>query len=639
MIFTRKESRPATPFLEAEPCASGVEGCFHAGRSVSPPSRSYGHRAGGCRGGKAPFVNWGLTMPLLIFPLISLLILSFHLLSSPALAAGEEAPSFSWPARGEIVCPFRPAQGPYGSGGHAGIDISLSPGNEVRASAPGTVSFAGGTPLGPCVSIVHPGGLKTTYVSLGALAVRSGEKVSQGQVLGTSDGSKDRSSSSPHLHFGLFLNGKAIDPLPLLQGRFLDPKDCLFLGPWEDKAAVDAYFKRHNNGGFFGWVSRGLGTIGGAVSNACKGAVHVAGKALASAWRWTCGAARLVGRGFQEFYRHCIRPWFSPLCGGVAAAAEKLWSNRFVQALLAGLAAAAIICLAVAGIALVIGISAVTAVVTAVVGSVAAIGYAMYYAFTSGGSFSFTTCFLSSLAVGGAAAASSLLFSYMAPLIGAGWSNLGWLGFAKAFLIHGGVDSVIYIVFCLATGREVSPLGVLSSFLIGGLMGGVGKLFTAGLFSEGTVEVLAASWLSSGGALLSSEGTAGLTAYFYALTVNFAQKACYILYCGCTGFLADVTIRALTGLRPSLLESVLSFAGGALAGGLGLVGGGEGVSSLLARLSGGRLRLSGDFAQALAGKSLFKGLREGFSSLLRRLTGKKKRLDEGLWWSEIGGEY
>jgi Peptidase family M23 len=598
------------------------------------------------RGGKAPLLSRALVQTLLITPFISLLILSFQPLSSPALAAGEVAPSFGevalsfiWPARGEVVNPFQPAQGPYGSGGHSGIDISLAPGSEVRASAPGTVCFAGGTPLGPCVSIAHKGGLKTTYVSLGVIAVRRGQEVGQGQVVGESDGSKDRSSTSPHLHFGLFLNGTAIDPLPLLEGRLLNPEECLFLGPWDDRGAIDAYLERHNQGGFFNWLGGGIKSVSKAMGGAVKSAAGAAGKALATAWRCTCRVAGAVGRGFQAFYRRCVQPWLSPLCRGVAEVAKKIWSNRYVQALMAGLAAAALICLAVAGVALAFGISLVTAVVAAIIGSVAAIGYALYYAFTSGDSFSFATCFFSSLIVGGAAALSSLCFSYIAPLIGAGWSQLGWLGFGKAFLINGAVDSVAYITFCLATGREVSPLGVLSTFLVGGLLGGAGKLFMSGLFAEGTVQALAASFLSSGGGLLSGEAVTGLTAYALAFAINFTYKAVYVLFCGCSGFLADVIIRISTGGIPNVLESVLSFTGGALAGGLGLAWGGEGGSGLLARLSGGRLKISSDLAKTAVGKLFSRSLKESFSALIHKLKRKKKRLEEGLWWSEIGGEF
>ena len=638
MLFTRKENRPERPAYEGSPYRSRINGVGPRDRRAFQAGSIGGRRKGGRRGGKAPSICRASALSLLIIPLLTLLFISFHPLSSPAVAAGEVAPSFGWPAQGEVVCLFRPARGSYGAGGHAGIDISLARGSDVRASAAGTVSYAGGTPVGLCVSIVHQGGFKTTYVSLGTTGIRRGQKVERGQTLGTSDGSKDRSSSSPHLHFGLFLNGQAIDPLPFLQGRLLDPGECLFLGPWEDRGAIDTYLECHGGGGFFDWLGRGLKSAGRAIGDACKALVGVAGKALGAAWRWTCRATRAVGGAFAGFYHNCIEPWFVPMCKGVVEVFRAVLSNRFVQAVLAGLAAALVVCLAVAGIALALGISLVTAVVAAVVGSLAAIGYSIYYAFTAGDSFSFGGCFLASLTVGAAAAGFCLLLSYLAPLIGAGWSNLGWLGFGKAFLIHGFADSLIYIVFCLCTGKEVSPLGVLASFIIGGLSGGVGKLVTTGLLSQGTIQALAAGWLSSGGTLFTGEAAASFSAYAWAATMHFTHKLAYVFLCGCTGFLGDVIIRAATGGRPSIAESLLSFGGGMLAGGLSLAGGGQGMAGFLSRIFGGRVKVQSELFKTLVNRSLSKGLKEGSSGLLRWLRNRGRRPRESLWQFEMGGE-
>jgi hypothetical protein len=546
------------------------------------------------------------------------------------------APSFEWPARGEVLRPFSPSNGPYGAGGHAGIDIALERGGEVRASAPGRVSFAGSTPVGLCISIIHAGGFKTTYVSLGSLAVRRGEEVQAGRVIGCGDGSKDRSSSAPHLHFGLFVGGVAIDPLPLLQGRLLDPGECLFLGPWEDQEAIDTYVSYHDEGGFFDWLGRGFRWVGRTAGGALKAVGSVAGKAFGAAWRGVCRAADAVAGACAGFYRTCIAPWFVPMCKGVVEVARVVISNRYVQAILAGLAAAAAVCLAVAAIALAFGLSLATAITAAVVGSIAAIGYSIYYACTAGDSFSFTGCFLGSLSVGAAAAGSCLLLSYLAPLIGTGWSSLGWLGLGKAFLVHGCADSLVYIVFCLCTGREVSPWGVIASFLIGGITGGIGKMVTTGFLSQ--AQALAAGWLSSGGAVLTGEGVATLSTYAWTATMRLAHKAAYVLFCGCTGFLGDVVFRAVSGGRPSIAESLLCFGGGALVGMINLAGGGEGVAGLISRVTGGRFRISSDLVRALLGKSLSKGLKEGSSRLLRWLTGREKGTRESLWGLQTRGE-
>lgn len=635
-IFPRKESRPRLAVSGKERRESrGGDTAIHPRPALAPPGRDPGRDA---RGGKAPFICGAKVPSLLMIPLITLLLLSFHPGSSPAMAAGEGLPSFSWPARGEVIEPFRPASGPYGAGGHAGIDISLAVGSEVWASAPGRVSFAGRTPVGICVSLIHEGGFKTTYVSLSDAAVRRGEDVGRGRVLGHSDGSMDRSSPNPHLHFGLFLNGAAVDPLPFLRGEFLDPSKCLFLGPWEDMGAVEAYIERHGGGGLFQWLGGGFKAVGRAVGGFVQGAFNTLGKALVSAWRGTCEVFKAAGRFCAGFYRRLIQPWLAPVCRGVAEVLKAVFSNRFVQAVLAGLAAAVVVCLAVVGVALALGLSLAATITAAVIGAAASIGYAVYYAFSCGDSFSFTSCFLASLTVGCAAAFSSLLLSFMAPMLSVGWSQLGLIGFGKAFLIHGFADSCIYIVFSLVAGREVSPLGVLTSFLIGGLTGGVGKLFTTGLFSGATIQVLAAGWLSSGGYLLSGSLTARVAAYIWALSLRFAEKAAFVFFCGCTGFLADILFRAVTGGRPTALESLLSFAGGALAGGLGAMGGGKGLSGLISRITRGRIKITGDLASTALSKLFSKGLSKGLTGFLRRLTGSGKKLEEGLWSPDFGGD-
>jgi hypothetical protein len=637
LFFIRKEKRPERPACE--------RGSFRPRGRVYPPGAGRAYRAGfpqgippaGWRGGKAPFKSRASALLLTIL-FLTLLIVSFHPLSPQAVAAGGVAPSFQWPARGAITCPFSPPRGKYGAGGHAGIDIALARGNEVRASADGMVSFAGGTPLGLCVSVIHEGGFKTTYVSLGSVTVRRGQDIAGGQVLGTSDGSKDRSSSSPHLHFGMYLNGVAIDPMPLLQGMLLDPSESLFLGPWEDQGAVETYFANRGGGSVFDWLGRGFSAAGRAFSNSCKSVWESGVRALGAAWRWTCRAAHAVGGAFAAFYRTCIDPWLAPLCSGVARAAKAIASNRYVQAVVAGLAAAAVVCLAVVGVALLLGLSLVATITAAVVGSLAAIGYGIYYAFTAGDSFSFGGCFLASLSVGVAAAGTCLLLSYLAPLIGGGWSSLGWLGFGKAFFVHGFADSLVYSLFCLGTGRRVSPMGVLASFIVGGATGGVGKLVTVGFMSQGAAQALAAGWFASGGALLTGGGAASLSTLARAAVTRWANKAAYVLLCGCTGLLGDVVVRGVSGGRPSLAESLLCFGGGCLAGVLNLAGSGEGFAGIVSRLSGGRLKVSSDLLKALASKSFSKGFKEGSSRLLRWLRERGGGRRESLWQWETGGE-
>ncbi|MBC7247966.1 MAG: M23 family metallopeptidase [Actinobacteria bacterium] len=579
-----------------------------------------------------------LALPLFIPLLYTLFLFSFQTLSSPAVAAGEEAPSFKWPARGEVVQPFRAARGSYGAGGHAGIDIFLPVGSAVRASAPGTVSFAGGTPVGICVSLLHAGDFKTTYVALRRVVVRKGQHVEAGQLLGESDGAMDRSTPLPHLHFGLFLKGVAVDPLPYLLGKWLHPSRSLFLGPWEDRKAIDAYFQRHGGGGVGEWLKDGVDYL----ARAAKDGLHYVARAArvvgAAAWRVACGAARALWRGLSYFYRTCIRPWAYPLYRGLARAAKAVLSNRFVQAVLAGLAAALLICAAVVGIGFALGLSLATIVVAAVAGSAAALGYSVYYAFAAGDSFTFGGCFLNALAVGGAAAGACMLFQYLAPIMGSGFAKLGMLGFCKAFFAHGAANAAVYTLFCVAGGRKLSPWAVLASFVIGGLSGSLGKLVVSGLFSQATAQGLAAGFLTSGGSLLGGEGLAQAGLYAGSLLSNLSQKLSSMFLCGCIGFLGDVVVRGLAGGRPSVLESCLSFVGGFLAGGMGLLARGEGVAGVLSHMSGGRWKVSSELGKALVSKFFTTGAKEGAGILLRRAGEARRRSRESLRWLYAGGE-
>ena len=271
----------------------------------------------------------------------------------------------------------------------------------------------------------------------------------------------------------------------------------------------------------------------------------------------------------------------------------------------------------------------------AVAGSVAAIGYAFYYAFKAGDSFSFAGCFLGALSVGVAVAGTCLLASYLAPFISKGWAGLGALGLGKAFFAHGCADALVYISLCAATGKKITPFGVLASFLIGGITGGLGKMVTTVFLASGTVQALAGGVISSGGSFASSEAVAAAMACVGEAAVRFSHKLAYVCMCGFTAFLGDVAVRAVTGGIPSALESLLCFSGGALGGVINLAGNGEGLAGILNNASGGRFRIKSDFLKALMGKAFTKGGKEGLLRLLGDRFGRTGEARESLWNLEI----
>jgi murein DD-endopeptidase MepM/ murein hydrolase activator NlpD len=100
----------------------------------------------------------------------------------------------------------------YGS--HQGIDIPLAEGTKVYAAAAGKVtaaqSGAGARSYGLYVKIKHSDKYETLYAHLSRIDVSVGQEVSEGQQIGLSGNTGF--STGPHLHFGLYRNGSAIDP-------------------------------------------------------------------------------------------------------------------------------------------------------------------------------------------------------------------------------------------------------------------------------------------------------------------------------------------------------------------------------------------------------------------------------------------
>ena len=95
---------------------------------------------------------------------------------------------------------------------HKGIDIPCPIGSGVIAVADGTVAVAEyrGT-TGNCVSIHHGNGLFTRYYHLSAFNCKVGDTVTAGQTIGFSGNTGV--STSPHLHFAVYENGKDVNPL------------------------------------------------------------------------------------------------------------------------------------------------------------------------------------------------------------------------------------------------------------------------------------------------------------------------------------------------------------------------------------------------------------------------------------------
>ncbi len=98
------------------------------------------------------------------------------------------------------------------STGHRAIDYAAPVGTPIRATADGTVTFAGWDgPYGNKIGIRHNGTYSTNYCHQSKFAVKKGQHVTQGQVIGYVG--TTGFSTGPHLHYEMVKNGVKINPL------------------------------------------------------------------------------------------------------------------------------------------------------------------------------------------------------------------------------------------------------------------------------------------------------------------------------------------------------------------------------------------------------------------------------------------
>ena len=95
---------------------------------------------------------------------------------------------------------------------HYGIDIAVPIGEPILASASGQIVFSGWTTeFGNLVVIYHNNEYFTYYGHNELILVNTYDKVDRGDVIATSGNSGI--SSGPHLHFEIWKDGVAVDPL------------------------------------------------------------------------------------------------------------------------------------------------------------------------------------------------------------------------------------------------------------------------------------------------------------------------------------------------------------------------------------------------------------------------------------------
>jgi len=147
------------------------------------------------------------------FPLAPALAI---LITTVPAAAEARAPEFRWPLAGPVTVTrrFDPPPQPW-LPGHRGVDVAGEPGEKVLAAGAGTVGFAGSLAGRGVLSVVHSGGLRTTYEPVAA-TVAVGTPVAAGDPIGRLDAGHNGCPVAACLHWGARRGETYLDPLLLL---------------------------------------------------------------------------------------------------------------------------------------------------------------------------------------------------------------------------------------------------------------------------------------------------------------------------------------------------------------------------------------------------------------------------------------
>ncbi|MCJ8154855.1 M23 family metallopeptidase [Chryseobacterium sp. SSA4.19] len=137
-------------------------------------------------------------------------------------------PSLVFPVAGKgnrDVQSFWGADRDGGGRRHEGVDIFASRGTLVMAVADGFVTRTGNQGLGGKQVWLRDGILGNSYyyAHLDSILTESGKQVRTGDTLGRVGNTGNAEGGPPHLHFGIYTSGGAVDPYPYLRKRLAMP--------------------------------------------------------------------------------------------------------------------------------------------------------------------------------------------------------------------------------------------------------------------------------------------------------------------------------------------------------------------------------------------------------------------------------
>jgi murein DD-endopeptidase MepM/ murein hydrolase activator NlpD len=131
------------------------------------------------------------------------------------MALGE---SFIYPVRGVLSSPYGWRVDPIAKVErfHSALDLAAPQGTPVKAALDGRVSrVAVNSAYGNYIILTHQGAYQSLYAHLSVVSIKQGDWVSQNSKIG--EVGSTGYSTGPHLHFSVFRNNKAINPLEVLQ--------------------------------------------------------------------------------------------------------------------------------------------------------------------------------------------------------------------------------------------------------------------------------------------------------------------------------------------------------------------------------------------------------------------------------------
>jgi murein DD-endopeptidase MepM/ murein hydrolase activator NlpD len=130
------------------------------------------------------------------------------------LALGE---LFIYPVKGRITSRFGWRNDPISGVRrfHAALDMAAPTGTAVKAAMDGRVSAVGvNSTYGNFIILNHGNGYQTLYAHLNTVSVKKDDRVNQGARIG--EVGNTGYSTGPHLHFAVYKNGRAVNPLEYL---------------------------------------------------------------------------------------------------------------------------------------------------------------------------------------------------------------------------------------------------------------------------------------------------------------------------------------------------------------------------------------------------------------------------------------